>query len=89
MGFYVPLTGLFCHFQPLTLPFQNPIPPLSEHPPPPIQPASHLPSQPTLITSPPPKESYFLIALLSCSGIPEINSPPLCYSYYLEVLELA
>lgn len=50
---------------------------------------SHLTSQPTLITSPPPKGSYFLIARPSCSGIPEINSPPLCYSYYLGVLELA
>lgn len=53
------------------------------------QPVSHLSSQPTLITSPPPKGSYFLIAWPSCSGIPEINSPPLCYSYYLGVLELA
>lgn len=53
------------------------------------QPVSHLTSQPTLITSPPPKGSYFLIAWPSCSGIPEINSPPLCYSYYLGVLELA
>lgn len=50
---------------------------------------SDLTSQPTLITSPPPKGSYFLIARPSCSGIPEINSPPLCYSYYLGVLELA
>lgn len=53
------------------------------------QPVSHLTSQPTLITSPPPKGSYFLIARPSCSGIPEINFPPLCYSYYLGVLELA
>lgn len=52
-------------------------------------PVSHLISQPSLITSPPPKGSYFLIAWPSCSGIPEINSPPLCYSYYLGVLELA
>lgn len=50
---------------------------------------SHLSSQPALITSPPPRGSYFLIAGPSCSGIPEINSPPLCYSYYLGVLELA
>lgn len=53
------------------------------------QPVSHVTTQPTLITSPPPKGSYFLIARPSCSGIPEINSPPLCYSYYLGVLELA
>lgn len=70
--------------------------PSTAFPPPPLpsvrptsQPVSHLTSQPTLITSPPPKGSYFLIAWPSCSGIPEINSPPLCYSYYLGVLELA
>lgn len=54
-----------------------------------VHPSSHLTSQPTLITSPPPKGSYFLIAGPSCSSIPQINSPPLCYSYYLGVLELA
>lgn len=54
-----------------------------------LHPVSHLSSQPALITSPPPRGSYFLIARPSCSGIPEINSPPLCYSYYLGVLELA
>lgn len=46
-------------------------------------------SQSSLITSPPPKGSHFLIARPSCSSIPQINSPPLCYSYYLGVLELA
>lgn len=50
---------------------------------------SHLTSQPTLITSPPPRGSYFLIGRPSRYSIPEINSPPLCYSYYLGVLELA
>lgn len=66
-----------------------PSPPTSTSIHPSSQPVSHLTSQPTLITSPPPKGSYFLIAWPSCSGIPEINSPPLCYSYYLGVLELA
>lgn len=66
----------------------SPFPPyLSFHPS--HQPVSLVTSQPTLITSPPPRGSYFLIARPSCSGIPEINSLPLCYSYYLGVLELA
>lgn len=38
---------------------------------------------------PPPRGSYFLIALTSCFSIPQIKSPPLCYSYYLGLLELA
>lgn len=66
-----------------------PLPPLPASLPPSIQSVSHLSSQPALITSPPPRGSYFLIAGPSCSGIPQINSPPLCYSYYLGVLELA
>lgn len=66
-----------------------PPPPLLSSVPPASQSVSHLTSQPTLITSPPPKGSYFLIARPSCYSIPEINSPPLCYSYYLGVLELA
>lgn len=74
----------FCMYPPLPSPFHPPYFLTSS-----IPPATHVSSQPTLITSPPPKGSYFLIARPSCSGIPEINSPPLCYSYYLGVLELA